>query len=110
MRTHDQLARYRNSRPRGRPRPRLYSITDLVAVYMVAIAGNLLCLVVMPPLVIFSYFVAGIALSRYVGQRILWWDMAANIQNVYQVKLATISTWPVAIPSFIWKLFVAKHF
>jgi hypothetical protein len=88
----------------------MYSITDLVRAYMIAIVGNLLCLVVAPPLVIVAYFVAGVALSRYVGQRILWWNMAANIQNVYQVKLATIATWPIAIPSFIWKLFVAKHF
>lgn len=110
MRSYDEIGRYRNNRPRGRPRPRLYSITDLVRAYLIAIAGNLLCLVVMPPLVIVAYFVAGIALSRYIGQRILWWDMAANIRNVYHVKLATIWTWPVAIPRFIWMLFVAKHF
>jgi hypothetical protein len=65
---------------------------------------------VAPPLVIVTYFVAGIALSRYVGQRIVWWNMAANIQNVYQVKLATILTWPIALPAFILKLFVAKYF
>lgn len=110
MRRYDELGRYRNSEPRGSLRPRLYSITDLLKAYTIAAVANLICLAIAPPLVILTYFVAGVALSRYVGQRILWWNMAANIQNVYQVKLATIATWPVALPSFMWKLFVAKHF
>jgi len=68
------------------------------------------CLFLVPPLLILVYPGCGIALSRFIGRRIIWWEFTANIHNVAADKLRTILTWPLSVPVFIVKLFIAKIF
>ena len=58
----------------------------------------------------FAYFVIGVFLSRFIGERVDWWIITASIKNVAAVKFHTILTWPVSVPVFVLRVFVAKFF
>jgi hypothetical protein len=100
--------RPRRRRGRDCQGPRLYRVREFVAAYAVAVLTNIACLLLMPPLIILVYPGTGIGLSRYIGKRIIWWTFTANVQNVSSTKLHLILTWPVSVPIFLIKLFVAK--
>ena len=55
-----------------------------------------------------AYFLAGIALSRFMGRRVRWWKIANNVENVAMVKVHTVLAWPIAVPQFIFTLALAK--
>jgi hypothetical protein len=116
MPSHASLAKHRQRRPhrgprqeRGRPAPRLYSVGQLLTAYTAAVLANLGCLLLVPPMAVLAYPVAGVCLSRYVGRRIIWWNQADSIKNVASAKIHMVLTWPISAPVFIWQVLVANH-
>jgi hypothetical protein len=98
----------RQQRKRGRRRPRPYGISSFVAAYLASLAATLLSLFLAGPLAIPVYFIVGIALTRFIGNRVRWWKFANNIENVAAAKLRTILTWPLSVPKFIVTVAAAK--
>ena len=87
---------------------RLYRISDILIAYSVSALVNLIALVLVPVLVILTYPMAGIYLSRSIGKSVIWWPFAANVQNISATKLHLILTWPISVPLFAWQLFIVK--
>ena len=98
----------RQRRGRGRRRPRPYGLFDFLIAYLGSLAAVWLTLVLAGPLAILVYFIVGIALIRFIGNRIRWWKFANNIENVATVKIRAILTWPVSVPKFIVTAAIAK--
>lgn len=101
------------SRRRNRRRPRparraQYRIREFVGAYAVAVLTNVAWAILAPPVLILSYPISGILLSRYIGQRVSWWKFTASIENVSGVKLHLILSWPVSVPVFVFKVAVVK--
>lgn len=86
----------------------MYGIGEMLLAYVVAVLVNVAVAVTMPPLVLLTYPAAGLVLSRFVGDRIVWWTFRANVASISAVKLRLIFTWPAAVPKFLWQLFVVK--
>jgi hypothetical protein len=93
--------------PRGNPPP--YRVGELIWAYVIAVLINLATLLILPAILI-VYPITGLILSRFISRRIIWWDYAANIENVAATKLQFLLTWPVAMPRFIAKAAVARFF
>jgi len=91
------------------PVPHSCGVGALLGLYALGIAANFACMALFPSLVLLAYPITGMWLSRAIGRRIMWWGMRANVQNVAAVKLRFAMSWPIAMPGFIWKLFVARH-
>ncbi len=101
----------RGRRPkRGGRGPRPYGVSGFVIAYLVSLAALLLALVVTGPLAILAYFVIGVTLIRFIGNRVKWWRMTNSVENIAAVKLRAILTWPVSVPKFIVTLAIAKWF
>jgi hypothetical protein len=109
--THAELAQYRRSAIHGQgwPAPQPYKVGAFLGAYALAVAANAACIIVLPPLIIFTYPITGILLSRHIGRRIVWWNINANIENVATAKLHFVASWPASMPAFIWKIFVARY-
>ena len=77
-----------------------------VAVFVAAAelleGGGFLAVVVM------THVACGGVLSRFVSSRIVWWNQADNIENVYRAKVSLFVTWPTAVPRLIWRVAVSK--
>lgn len=110
MLTHADLARYQRRPEAGYPHagPRPYGVGAFLGAYALGLLINIAVLLLATPLIVLAYPITGICLSRYIGRRILWWDMAANIQNVTAVKLGFVLSWPMSMPRFIFKVFVSQ--
>ena len=91
-----------------RRRPRPYGVFGFVAAYLLSVAITLLTLVLAGPLAIPAYFIVGMALTRFIGNRVRWWKFANNIENVAAVKFRAILTWPISVPKFIVTVAAAK--
>jgi hypothetical protein len=100
---HQRRSNGRHNRP-----PRLYRLGDILLAYVAALLVNAAAVATMPPLMILTYPMTGILFSRYIGNRIVWWPFAANLETVASTKLRLILTWPVSVPTFAWQLFVVK--
>jgi hypothetical protein len=98
----------RKQRKRGRRQPRPYGLFEFTIAYLGSIAAVWLALVLGGPLAIPVYFIVGIALIRFIGNRIRWWKFANDIESVAAVKFRTMLTWPVSIPKFIVTVAIAK--
>lgn len=114
MKSHGKHSRYRSHRRPHRKkhsrqrRPEPYRVREFVGAYLLAVLGVSAALSFSPALGVISYFVFGIGLSRYISERVEWWEFSANIHNVAAVKLHTIYSWPVSVPIFIFQVFIAK--
>jgi hypothetical protein len=99
----------RRQRAIERQAPSQYRARDILAAYAVAVMINLVVLTLMAPLLLLSYPVTGVCLSRYIGRRIVWWPFAANVQNVAAIKMHIVWTWPLTVPTFAWQLLIVRY-
>lgn len=113
-------ARHRSRRAssRGHPgAPSLYRVGEFVGAYVTALVAfaastGLLASTGEPlalPGIGVAYLGCGISLSRFLRCRVRWFRQTANIAFVVEVKLHTITSWPVSVPVFIMQVAIAKH-
>lgn len=58
----------------------------------------------------FIYCVCGYTVTRYISLRVVYNSNFATIASVAEAKLGTVLWWPIAVPVFIWQVFVARYF
>lgn len=110
MRQTGHLTHPRHRRPRrqgrnGRRGEARYYLRDYLIAVMTLAALALLVF----PLAIIGYPLMGIWLSRRIGRQVAWSPNHATIASVSAAKLGTILRWPIAVPTFIWQVFVVRH-
>lgn len=93
----------------GCPSRRAYALGPMAGAYAAAVAFTLAVAALVPPALLIAYPAAGIYLSRKIDGRIVWWNQADSIQNVSSAKLNLILTWPLSVPVFLFRVFVAKY-
>ena len=45
---------------------------------------------------------------RVLSDRVIWWNQADSLQNIYRDKLGMLWNWPWAAPRVIWKMVIAR--
>ena len=49
-----------------------------------------------------------VAVPAGLSDRVIWWNQADSLQNIYRDKLGMLWNWPWAAPRVIWKMVIAR--
>jgi hypothetical protein len=82
---------------------------EFVRAYVLGLGAVLVAATLSPFLVGISVGVVGIFMTRYISRRVIWWNQANNLENVYRTKIHMLVTWPVSVPVLIFQIFVVQN-
>ncbi len=99
------FAQYRRSRKGRRGRGRKappgrggYPLGEFVGYYIMALLIVLVTLVLMPPLGILAYFIAGYVLNKRILWQLRWQKYITTLEDVAREKVGMLLWWPISYP------------
>lgn len=96
-----QRGKHRGTRPH-------YRLSEFVMAYALGILVVAVVVSVSPLLTGLSIGVVGVFITRFISRRVVWWNQADNLENVFRAKLHTLFTWPISVPILIFKIAVTQ--
>ncbi|MDK3075286.1 hypothetical protein QO034_19575 [Sedimentitalea sp. JM2-8] len=93
---------------RGKQHPRPYQVSEFVRAYLAALGATLLPAAVYPVLLIPAGLIAGAVLTRCVTARVVSWQLANNLDEVYRAKVKMMVTRPLSVPVLIFKVVITR--
>ena len=85
-----------------------YPLGRFACYYFVASGAVLVTMLILPPLAIIGYFVAGFCLNRCVLSQMQWHCYTTTLADVARAKLVMLVTWPVAYASLFLQIALAQ--
>ena len=96
-----------NTQAPNKPPP--YPLGQFLAIYFIGMIALLILFKIEPAALFLAYPGIGLVISRFVNNRVIWWNQANSLENVFRAKLIFFLLWPIYLPLFIAKLAVAKY-
>jgi hypothetical protein len=86
-----------------------YRLSEFVVVYIAALAALTALRFVEPLSLILAYPIVATVISRFFSKRVIWWNQADSIENLFAAKFRFWLFWPYEVPRFIVKVAVARY-
>lgn len=86
-----------------------YPLTQFALLYLLGIACVAVAKYLSPISLIVIYPAISTFISRFVNDRVVWWDQANSVDAVFRAKLGFWLLWPYQLPKYVFKLWVARY-
>ncbi|WP_209428293.1 hypothetical protein [Pararhodobacter sp. SW119] len=86
-----------------------YPLGKFSFIYLLGVMALFVIIEVEPRALFVAYPGIGLVVSRFVNNRVIWWNQANSLENVFRAKLLFWLLWPLYLPIFIIKLTVARY-
>ena len=89
--------------------PEPYRLYEFVIIYIIALAALIALLIMEPLSLVLAYPVIATITSRLFSKRVVWWNQANSVENIFNAKVRFWLFWPYEAPSFIVKIAIARY-
>ena len=97
-----------NTQRPNKPPP--YPLLQFLTVFLAGMIAVRVIIAVEPWALVLGYPMIGAVISRFVYARVIWWNQANSLENVFQAKLMFWLLWPYQLPRLILKVAIARYF
>lgn len=98
-----------NLNTQGPNKPPPYPLRQFCAIYTAGLLAVYIVLKIESWALVVAYPSISFFVSRFVSNRVIWWDQANNLSNIFHAKIIFWLLWPIKFPLFIFKLAASRY-